>query len=128
MITRPQALLIVDDEPHNRALLRHLFEFHGFPVFEAADGYAALHMTEYLRPALILLDLSMPRLSGWETVWRLRRDSRLANVPIIAVTANALPNSICEARLAGCADVVTKPFEVDDLVTRVFSRLDHRLA
>jgi CheY-like chemotaxis protein len=124
MTTQTQAILIVDDEPDNRNLFRRLFEFYGFPVFEAADGYAALQITEYLRPALILLDLSMPKLNGWETARRLRRDSRLANVPIIAVSANALPQMAIEAQLAGCDDFITKPVEVDDLVTRVFSRLD----
>ena len=124
MTAQTLPILIVDDEPDNRTLFRRMFEFHGFQVFEAADGYAALQITKYLRPALILLDLSMPHLDGWETARRLRRDSRLANVPIIAVTANVWPKGAAEARLAGCDEVVTKPFEIDDLVTRVFSRLD----
>ena len=115
--------MIVDDERDSRSLFRRLLEFYGFPVIEAADGLEALQKVRQMRPGLILLDLSMPRMDGWLVARSLRSDPGLSKMPIIAVSANARPGDRARALAEGCDDYVIKPFEVAELVEKVFNRL-----
>jgi len=115
--TRP--ILVVDDDASNRALLRRLLEHSGWAVAEAEDGLAALELAYRLRPCLILLDMKMPRLDGWQTTQCLHNDPNLTDIPVIAVTAYAYPTDRLRALRLGCTDYISKPFDVDMLVQRV---------
>jgi two-component system, cell cycle response regulator DivK len=112
------------DEKDSRSLFRRLLEFYGFSVMEAADGLEALQKARQARPRLILLDLSMPRLDGWQVAQAMRADSRFLKVPIIAVSANARPGDRTRALAAGCDDYLLKPFEVTELVEKVCHQLE----
>ena len=83
-------VLIAEDNAVNRELLRELLEARGYTVVEACDGQEALHMIELTQPDLLLLDISMPVVDGFEVVRKIRENPRLASLPIVAVTAYAM--------------------------------------
>ncbi|HKB09629.1 MAG TPA: response regulator [Vicinamibacterales bacterium] len=105
-------MLIVEDFADNRELLTEYLTFRGFTVDAAADGAAAIRMARADRPDVILMDLRMPGLDGWEATRRLKADPSTAAVPVVAVTAHALRLEIDSARNAGCDAVVAKPFDI----------------
>ncbi len=123
MATSSKPILVVDDERDNRALLRRLLEISGFQVVEARDGVEALEIAETTPPALVLLDLFMPRLDGWQTANRLRAIPALAQVPIMVLSASGLRDGAARALAAGCNDYVSKPIEINDFMRRVRSYL-----
>jgi two-component system cell cycle response regulator DivK len=102
-------LLVAEDTPDHREVLTMLLRRSGYRVVEATTGYEAIDVALRERPDLILMDLSLPELNGWEATRRLRTRPELANTPIIAVSAHALPENAEEARAAGCDDYITKP-------------------
>jgi CheY-like chemotaxis protein len=118
-MTSARPILVVDDERDNRNLLRRLLEFSGFEVVEANDGFEALHLAQMTQPSMVLLDLSMPHLDGWQTARRLRALPALARVPIMAVSANAMVGDADKALAAGCDDYISKPIDVTDFLRRV---------
>lgn len=111
---RPARLrgLIVDDEPDAREVMTRLLEDLGLEVFAAADGPAGLEMAHTHRPDLILLDLMMPNMTGWEVMARLRTDERLRDIPVVIVSIVAGDS---RSTLAGAADYVDKPASREDL-------------
>ncbi len=119
-------ILIVDDEETNRAVLRDLLGPLGYTLEEAADGQACLDRTAAAYPDLILLDLVMPVLDGWETARRLRQMSGLAQVPIIALTASAFPQDQQKSLDAGCSDFLPKPVQSDQLLAKIAHYLGHQ--
>ena len=99
--------------------------FRGFSVLQASTGAEALALARKHRPRLILMDLGMPGLDGWETTRRLKADERTRDIIIIALTAHALASQHAGAISAGCDDVIAKPFELTELgdtVERVINR------
>jgi two-component system cell cycle response regulator DivK len=108
-------VLVVEDFADNRDLLTEYLTFRGFAVTAEADGEAALRSARADRPDVILMDLRMPGLDGWQTTRRLKADPSTANVPVIAVTAHALKREVDSARDAGCDAVVAKPFDISAL-------------
>ena len=110
--THPTRVLVVEDFADNRDLLTEYLTFRGFSVTAAADGAAAVDMVRQDRPDVILMDLRMPGLDGWEATRLLKADPATASVPIVAVTAHALRPEIESARAAGCDAVVAKPFDI----------------
>ena len=116
-------ILVADDSDDNRALCAELLAFYGFQVVTAADGQEAIAQARQLRPDLILLDLAMPILSGWEAARQLRADPTLRGVPLIALTAHAFPEPLQQARDAGFDLVLTKPCDLADLRAAVESLL-----
>ena len=104
-------ILVVEDLELNRDLLAQLLEDR-YQVEFAVDGIAALERAAALRPDLILMDLSLPRLDGWEAMRRLKADPALFHIPVIALTAHAMRGDEERARACGCDDFLTKP--VDD--------------
>jgi two-component system cell cycle response regulator DivK len=105
-----KTILIVEDVEFNRDLLAQLLgETHRL-VF-AADGVAALEYAATARPDLILMDLSLPRLDGWEATRRLKTDTSLARIPVVVLTANAMRGDEERARACGCDDFLTKPID-----------------
>src|SRR5205085_12553093 len=100
--SRPARILVVEDNPLNLELVRDILTAEGYEVLEAADGASGVAIAALERPALILMDLQLPRLDGLEATRLMRADPRLADIPIIAVTAHAMKGDDDKAREAGC--------------------------
>jgi two-component system, cell cycle response regulator DivK len=109
-------ILIVDDEPDNLMLASELLGFSGATVTPAENGAQLLALVDEVQPNVILLDLSMPVMDGWEVHQRLRARQDLVDVPIIALTALAMPEDVDRARAAGFDGYITKPFRVGSLL------------
>ena len=125
--TQPAPLvLVVDDVAHGREIFAEYLEFRGFRVATAADGLEALDKAFELLPDIILMDLSLPQLDGWEATKRLKGDERTKTIPIIALTAHALASAHDKAKAAGCDSVVTKPCVPKDLEAEVRRQLAAR--
>jgi CheY-like chemotaxis protein len=105
-----KTVLIVEDIELNRDLLRQLLEQDHRLVF-AEDGVAALERAAEARPDLILMDLSLPRMDGWEATRRLKADATLAQIPVIVLSAHAMRGDEERARACGCDDFLTKPLD-----------------
>ena len=119
-------VLVVDDVAHGREIFAEYLEFRGFRVATAADGLEALDKAFELLPDIILMDLSLPQLDGWEATKRLKGDDRTRTIPIIALTAHALASAHDKAMAAGCDSVVTKPCVPRDLEAEVRRQLAGR--
>jgi two-component system cell cycle response regulator DivK len=119
-------VLIVDDVPDNRAIYVLFLKFSGFRVAEAANGEEALRQAEKLVPDIIIMDLSLPVMDGWEATRRLRHDPRTKAIPVIVLTGHALPEYAEAAREAGCNLVITKPCLPDQLMDQIRRILDTR--
>ena len=117
-------VLVVEDDPANRVLARRILAGHGYPHAEAADGDDALAQAAARRPDLILLDLSMPGLDGWEVAGRVRRDPALAGVRILALTAHAMRGDRERALEAGCDGYLAKPYRPAELVAAIERVMD----
>jgi two-component system, cell cycle response regulator DivK len=116
-------VLIVDDYAEGREVCAQYLAFRGYRVATAEDGLDALDKTHALHPDVILMDLSLPRLDGWEASRRLKADERTRHIPIIALTAHALSSARDRAMAAGCSSVVTKPCPPRDLEAEVRRQL-----
>ncbi len=119
-----KTILIVEDVELNRELLAQLLEDRHRLVF-AEDGAAALERAAETRPDLILMDLSLPRMDGWEATRRLKADPELARIPVIALTAHAMRGDKERARGCGCDDFLTKPIDETLLFEKVARHLGH---
>lgn len=117
-----KTILIVEDIELNRELLAQLLEDRHRLVF-AEDGVAALERAAEARPDLILMDLSLPRMDGWEAIRRLKADPALAHIPVIALTAHAMRGDEERARGCGCDDFLTKPVDETLLFEKVARHL-----
>ena len=115
-------ILIVEDVELNRDLLVQLLE-DNYQVVTATDGAAGIEMAERESPDLILMDLSLPIMDGWEATHRLKANERLRDIPIIILTAHAMHGDEEKARACGCDDFLTKPIDEDLL----FARIEHFL-
>jgi len=122
----PPLVLVVDDVAHGREIFAEYLEFRGFRVATAADGQEAIDQAFELHPDVILMDLSLPRIDGWEATRRLKADDRTRDIPIIALTAHALAAAHDKAMEVGCDAVVTKPCLPKDLEQEVRRQLDAR--
>lgn len=118
-----KTVLIVEDVELNRDLLAQLLEEHHRLVF-AEDGLAALERAAETRPDLILMDLSLPRMDGWEATRRLKADATLAHIPVIALSAHAMSGDEDLARASGCDDYLTKPIDETLLFAKMARHLD----
>jgi CheY-like chemotaxis protein len=112
-------ILIVDDVPDNRTIYVLFLKFSGFRIAEADNGEEALRQAERLLPDVIVMDLSLPVMDGWEATRRLKRDSRTQGIPVIVLTGHALPEHAEAARQAGCDLVITKPCLPDQLLDAI---------
>lgn len=122
----PPLVLIVDDVDHGREICSEYLEFRGFRVATAADGQEALDKAFELLPDVILMDLSLPKIDGWEATRRLKNDDRTRAIPVVALTAHALASAHDKAKEAGCDSVVTKPCLPKDLEAEVRRQLAGR--
>jgi CheY-like chemotaxis protein len=120
---RPR-VMVVDDYPDAREMYTEYLEFSGFDVIQAANGIEALERAIDSAPDLILMDLSLPVMDGWEATRRLKADQRTANIPVVALTGHALAGISEGAKKAGCDAFVTKPCLPEDLVKEIRKVLD----
>ncbi|MBD2152028.1 response regulator [Pseudanabaena sp. FACHB-1277] len=109
----PPLILVVEDAPDNQVLVEQVFQDSGYLVTCIQDGQAALDWLEVNHPDLILLDLSLPEVDGWEIARQLKASDRTFAIPIIALTAHAMKGDREAAIASGCDDYLTKPIDID---------------
>lgn len=115
----PGKILIVDDEDKNRKLLRHVLNHSGYEVVEAGDGVHALSALARDQPDLVLLDIMMPNMDGYEVCKRMQSDAILAAIPVIFITALYNPEDEVKGFALGAVDYITKPFKTDIVLARI---------
>jgi CheY-like chemotaxis protein len=116
---RTLKVLLVEDAPFLRYAFGRLLRMHGFEVCEATDGREALDRLAQFRPNLVLTDLMMPVMDGIELIRRLHQDPATAELPVVAITADATEQAERQARQAGAIDVITKPIDLPALLGRL---------
>jgi len=112
-------ILTVEDHEDNRRIVRDLLTSVGYEVIEAITGEDGVRLAETERPDLILMDIQLPGLDGYEATRRIKANPALGQIPIIAVTSYALSGDDVKARAAGCDDYVTKPFSPRALLAKI---------
>ena len=112
-------ILLVEDNEMNRDMLSRRLQRKGYDVVMAVDGEEAVKLTVAEHPDLILMDMSLPVIDGWEATRRIRADASLAGIPIIALTAHAMAGDREKAIAAGCDDYDTKPIELPRLLGKI---------
>jgi two-component system, cell cycle response regulator DivK len=112
-------ILVVEDQEDNRQILRDLLGSAGFELVEAGNGQEALVAAAEHRPDLILMDIQLPVLDGYEATRRIKADPALKSIPIIVVTSYALSGDEGKARAAGCDAYVTKPYSPRQLLAKI---------
>ncbi len=112
-------ILIVEDTEDNRQILRDLFANQDYELVEATDGSAGVAMARSHKPDLILMDIQLPVIDGYEATRRIKADPETMNIPIIAVTSYALAGDEEKTRAAGCDAYVAKPFSPRQLLAKV---------
>ncbi|MGH7088306.1 MAG: response regulator, partial [Stellaceae bacterium] len=108
-------VMIVDDKENNRKLVRALLGSHGYHVVSAVSGADCLSLLTRLRPNLIILDIMMPEMDGFETCRRIRAETNLRHVPILFLTAYPFAENVQKGLEAGGNDFVAKPYDIDIL-------------
>lgn len=120
-----RTIMVVEDYDDTRVLLKHALELKGYRVLEAANGQEAVDLAEREQPDLILMDLDLPILDGIAATNEIRRQSRLGEVPIVAVTAYPLSYTRVKAFARGCNEYMSKPIdlkELDEVIVRYLPR------
>jgi two-component system cell cycle response regulator DivK len=117
--TMQPLVLVVEDYQDAREMYAAYLTFSGYRVAEATNGEEAIEKTIELMPDIILMDLALPRMDGWEATRRLKLDDRTRHIPIVALTGHALAGHAEGARQAGCDAFVTKPCLPDALVAEI---------
>jgi two-component system, cell cycle response regulator DivK len=119
MSTEAMKLLLVEDNEMNRDMLTRRLARRGYEVAVAVDGAAGLEMAASGAPDLVLLDMSLPVLDGWEVARRLKADAATRHIPIVALTAHAMSGDREKALEAGCDDFDTKPVDLPRLLGKI---------
>jgi CheY-like chemotaxis protein len=117
--SRKPVVLLVDDYPDAREMYAEYLEFSGFDIVQAGNGVEAIERAIDSQPDVILMDLSLPVMDGWEATRRLKADERTNTIPVLAVTGHALTGVSNDAKKAGCDGFITKPCLPEDLVTEI---------
>lgn len=112
-------ILIVEDNEMNRDMLSRRLERRGFEVVMAVDGGEGVAMVRTELPDLVLMDMSLPVMNGWEATQAIRADSATAHLPVIALTAHSMPGDREKAMEAGCDDYDTKPVDLPRLLSKM---------
>ena len=112
-------ILIVEDNMDTYELVHFILEKSGFETFLAVNGRDGVTAARKQKPDLIIMDLSMPEMDGWTATGLIKRDMQTSSIPLIALTAHALPGDRQRAMDAGCDEYITKPMDLDDLVDAV---------
>ena len=128
MTGRRRRILVVDDYPDAREMYTEYLEYSGFDVIQAVNGVEAVQRAIDSVPDLILMDLSLPIMDGWEATRQLKANPATAGIPVVALTGHALAHCSDGARKAGCAAFVTKPCLPEDLLKEIRRVLDGQTA
>lgn len=112
-------ILYIEDNNDNRLLIRRVLQAEGYEIIEAIDGRAGLQRAADARPDLILMDINLPEIDGYELTARLKQVSSLNRVPIIAVTANVMKGDREKTLAAGCDGYIQKPIDIDLLPSQI---------
>ena len=121
-------VLVVEDYQDAREMYAAYLQFSGYDVAEAANGVEAIEKARELLPDIVLMDLALPRMDGWEATRRLKSDPKTKDIPVVALTGHALAGHAEGAREAGCDAFVTKPCLPDALVAEIKRLLDSQPA
>jgi two-component system, cell cycle response regulator DivK len=114
-----RTILLVEDNADNRSIYRIILEHAGYQVVEALDGEAGVEMARQMMPDLILMDISIPKLDGWEATRILKADEVTRKIPIIALTAHALPKDRERSMEVGCDGYLSKPIAPREVVVQI---------
>ncbi len=118
------AVLLVEDNDINRDMLTRRLTRAGLTVVTAADGASALEMMREDQPGVVLMDMTLPILDGWEATQKAKQDSAIAHIPIIALTAHAMAADKQRAMNAGCSEYETKPIDFPALLAKIYQFLE----
>jgi two-component system, cell cycle response regulator DivK len=118
------SILLVEDASDIRSIVELLLEQVGHTVVSVADGLSALRVAAREQPDLVVMDLALPGLNGWQATQQLKANAATRHIPVLAFTAHVLPDEIERAIAAGCAAVITKPFEIETFLEEI-ARLLH---
>ena len=121
-------VLVVEDYQDAREMYAAYLQFSGYDVAEAANGVEAIEKARELLPDIVLMDLALPRMDGWEATRRLKSEPKTKDIPVVALTGHALAGHAEGAREAGCDAFVTKPCLPDALVVEIKRLLDSQPA
>lgn len=116
-------ILIVEDDPANQSLLERLLTLAGYAVICAGDGAKALALARSEMPDLIIMDMGLPVLNGWQATHRLKSRPSTSKIPVIALTAYALADDRAKCLSVGCDDYDTKPIDIDRLLAKIQAHL-----
>ena len=119
-------ILYIEDNFENRVLVRRVLEASGYRVLEAEDGPTGMAVAEEYRPDLILMDINLPDVDGYEITTRLKQTPTLAHIPVIALTANVMRGDREKSLAAGCDGYIQKPIDVDALPDQIAAFLKQR--
>jgi CheY-like chemotaxis protein len=114
-----RTVLLVEDNEDNRIVYTTILKYYGYRVIEAHNGVEGVSMAREAHPDLILMDVGLPGLDGWEATRRLKADERTRSIPVVALTAHALAEHRAQAAAAGCDGYLAKPVEPRDVVAEV---------
>lgn len=117
-------ILLAEDNDMNRDMLSRRLSRYDYEIVEAANGKEAVDLAQAELPDVILLDLSMPVMDGWEAAGELKSNDETAGIPVIALTAHAIKGDREKALEAGCDEYVAKPVDVDELIETIESALE----
>jgi two-component system, cell cycle response regulator DivK len=120
-------VLVVDDFEDNRSMYVEYLQFQGFRVAEAVNGEEAVAQTRALLPSVIVMDLSLPVMDGWEATRRIKADPKTSHIRVIALTGHAEPAHAKKALEAGCDDFVAKPCLPENLLIKIREHLPKSL-
>jgi two-component system cell cycle response regulator DivK len=112
-------ILVVEDNQDNREMVVKVLKFNGYEVVEAVDGEEGIEKAKKEAPALILLDIYLPKMDGYEVAKRLKGDSGLRDIPVIALTAHAMKGNREQALAAGCDGYISKPIDIRELPKQI---------
>ena len=115
----PKTVLYIEDNFHNRRIVRKILQSRGYTVVEAEDGVTGLDMVNELKPPLVLLDIGLPLMDGLEVVARIKANKELCTIPVIALTASAMRGDRERFLAAGCDDYLSKPVQALELIEKV---------
>lgn len=121
-----KTILYIEDNPENRLLVRRVLEIEGYNVVEAETGKAGLDRAAALTPDLILMDINLPEIDGYDLTRRLKQMRHLTDVPVIAMTANVMKGDREKTLAAGCDGYIQKPIDVDLLPVQIARFLETR--
>jgi CheY-like chemotaxis protein len=122
-MTRMTKILLVEDNPMNSDMLSRRLERKGFEVVVAVDGEEGVRLAVERRPALVLMDMSLPKLDGWEATRQIKAHADTRHIPVIALTAHAMPSDRERARMCGCEDYDVKPIDFARLLGKIEAQL-----